>query len=210
MSALDSYVLTTELDAVNIMLFSIGEAPVSVLTEAGLADVAIAKVMLAETNRRVQAKGWDFNTDLNYDLALNADSKVAIPTNALRIDTSYGKPLVQRAGFFWDRQNNTFILDGAVKADIVRYLPFEDLPESARYFIAVKAARVFQKKMLGDDSIEVFTGKEEADAKADMEDAEQSSAGRNVLNTNEIRQMTRVGRDTGSAGASGLGDPRIL
>lgn len=210
MAALDSFVLTTELDAVNLMLHTIGEQPVSTLTESGLSDVAIAKSILAEVNRRVQAKGWDFNTDVDYDLALDVNSKCPVPANALRIEPVDGKWLVQRAGFMWDRQNNTFVLSSAVKADIVRYFPFEDIPESARYYIAVRAARIFQKRQMGDDSLEVFTEKEESDAKADMEDAAGDSANRNVLHEAELLGMVRGGRDHAYGGASGLGDPKVL
>jgi hypothetical protein len=199
MSALDDYVLTTELDAVNILLGTIGEQPVSSLTEAGLTDVAVAKTVIAEQSRRLQAKGWDFNTDINYDLAQDVNNKVPIPVNALRIDTSDGSNLVQRAGFFWDRVNNTFVLTSAVKANIVRYLPFEDMPESARYYVALKAARIFQKRMLGDDSLEVFTEKDEFEAKSDFHDSEQSSAGRNMLREHEIFEMTRGGRQSDGA-----------
>jgi len=194
MAALDSFVLTTELDAVNIMLHTIGEQPVSVLAEAGLTDVAIAKTILAEQNRRIQAKGWDFNTDLDYALALDSDNKAPVPTNALRIDTTR-QDYVQRAGFLWDRRNNTFVLaDGSVHCDIVRYLPFTDIPESARYYIALKAARVFQRKVQGDDAVEVFTEKDEFEAKTDFEDADQSSSDANMLQDPELNAMTRAGR----------------
>jgi hypothetical protein len=200
MAALDSYVLTTELDAVNICLHTIGEQPVSTLIATGLSDVAIAKTVVAEQNRRFQAKGWDFNTDLDYALALDLNNKCPVPPNALRIDTSRVHNLVQRAGFFWDRDDNTFTLTNTVYADIVRYLPYEDMPESARYYVALKAARIFQKRMLGDDSIEVFTEKDEFEAKADFHDSEQSSANRGMLRDPEMSNMLRAGRDLSSPG----------
>lgn len=208
MSALDALVCSTELDAVNIMLRAIGEQPVSSLEESGLSDVAIAKTTLAEVSRDIQAKGWDFNTDLNYALALSTDGTCSVPTNALRIDTTWGKSLVWRAGKLWDRRNNTFVLDSAPKCDIVRYLSFEDCPESFRYYAAVRAARIFQATMLGDEGAELFTEKQEAAARANFEDAEGSSADRNILHEAEISGMVRTGRS--EMGPSGLGDPRII
>jgi hypothetical protein len=197
MAHLDSYVLTNELDALNILLYTIGEAPVTSADESGLSDVAIAKHILAEESRRVQAKGFDFNTDLDYALALDINSKCPIPVNALRIDNVDGKMLVQRGGFFWDRKGNTYVLSQAVRADIVRYLPFTDLPESARYYITLKAARVFQRRLLGDDATEVFTEKDESESRADMEDAQMSSRDTNMLNGPEIGFMVRGGRNSG-------------
>ncbi len=195
MAALDEYVLTTEKDAVNIMLYTIGEQPISSLAESGLTDVAIAKTILAEQNRRFQAKGWDFNTDKDYALALSVANKIAVPANALRIDPSRGATGVQRAGFMWDRANNTFIWSDTMYCDIVRYLPLESMPESARHYVSLKAARIFQKRIQGDDSLETFTEKDEFEAKADFHDSEQSSADRNMLNTAEIHIMTTLGRD---------------
>lgn len=194
MAALNSLVASTELDAVNIMLGTIGEAPVSSLSDTGLTDVAIAKTILAEQNRAFQAMGWDFNTDLDYQLALDLDSKCPIPSNAMRIDTTHGEFYVERAGFFWDRQNNTFVLTDAPYCDIVRYFAFEDMPESARYYVTVVAARIFQKRMLGDDSLEVFTEKEESKARANFEDSEQSSADRNMLKDPATHDMVYGGR----------------
>ena len=48
---------TTELEAINIMLAAIGEAPVSSLTGLLPQDVAIAQSTLVETNRAVQSEG---------------------------------------------------------------------------------------------------------------------------------------------------------
>jgi hypothetical protein len=188
-------VLTTELDAVNTMLYTIGEQPVSSLAESGLADVAIAKTILTEQNRRFQAKGWDFNTDKDYALAVDINSKIPVPTNALRIDPSRGAQAVQRAGFMWDRVNNAWTWENTMYCDIVRFLEFTDMPESARYYVTLKAARVFQKRIQGDEGLETFTEKDEFEAKSDFHDSEQSSADRNMLNTPEIFAMTRVGRD---------------
>ena len=53
----------TELDAVNAMLLSIGQAPVSTLSVTGLKDVSFAQYILHSVSREVQLKGWEFNTD---------------------------------------------------------------------------------------------------------------------------------------------------
>ena len=51
----------TELDAINLMLSSIGSDPVSDLDETDV-DVANAKRILEDTSRNIQRQGWDFNT----------------------------------------------------------------------------------------------------------------------------------------------------
>ena len=56
----------SELDAVNMMLMTIGEYKVNDLTNlAGRSDAAIAKDILNNTSRAVQSKGWTFNMDFD-------------------------------------------------------------------------------------------------------------------------------------------------
>ena len=209
MADLTNLVLTTKLDAVNIMLFTIGEQPVSSLDESGLTDVAIAKAVLAEVNRDVQSEGWKYNTDYNYALAQDTSGRVAIPTNALSIEPAASSQYVERSGYMWDTLNHTNVINTALYCDIIRYLDYEAIPEAARYYIAVRAARIYQKRMLGDDSIEVFTEKQESTARARMEGNLADAANANFLNDPGIAQMTGGGRATGW-GSSGLGNPRVI
>ena len=62
----------TELEAVNVLLTTIGEAPVNTLTGKQTTDVAIAQQVLNEVNREVQSRGWHFNTE--YDVELIPDT----------------------------------------------------------------------------------------------------------------------------------------
>ncbi len=159
--------------------------------------MSIAKTILTEQSRRIQAKGWNFNTDYDYQLALAVDNTVTIPADALRIDyQDASKDYVWRAGKLYDRYNQSFDLSdaGAPKCTIVRFYPFEDLPESARYYIALKSARIFQKRILGDDSLDAFTQADEMEARADFEEDVGESANRNMLNDAETYGMVRASR----------------
>ena len=53
---------TTELEAVNIMLAAIGEAPINSLIGTLPVDARIAQSTLTEVNKSVQSEGWSFNT----------------------------------------------------------------------------------------------------------------------------------------------------
>mgnify|MGYP001400660828 CR=1 FL=1 len=55
---------TTKLEAVNLMLSTIGEAPVNSLT-SGLVDAELAETILASVSKAVQSEGWNFNTEKN-------------------------------------------------------------------------------------------------------------------------------------------------
>lgn len=62
-------VATTELEAVNAMLASIGEAPITTLDGATQSDVQTALNILRDTTREVQTEGWRFNTEFGFEIA---------------------------------------------------------------------------------------------------------------------------------------------
>lgn len=169
-----SLILTpsTELEAVNEMLTAIGTAPVNTLNVAGLTDAAIAKDTLSSISREVQSRGWWFNTSRAVTLNASAGS-IPVAANMLRVvpsmptPTSPGetKQFVVRSGKLWDTQANTDTGFAApVKADIVYLFDFETIPESARRYITVRAARVFQTKVLGDGQLGVYTAEHELES----------------------------------------------
>jgi hypothetical protein len=59
----------TELEAINQMLATIGEAPVTDI-EIGNPEVDLALVTLNQVSREVQAEGWRFNKEYRYSLAI--------------------------------------------------------------------------------------------------------------------------------------------
>jgi hypothetical protein len=67
-----SIVPMTELEAVNIMLGALGEAPLAAgtdLSTATQADVVKALGILRNATRECQAMGWKFNTEFSYEIA---------------------------------------------------------------------------------------------------------------------------------------------
>ena len=79
---------TTELEAINIMLAAIGEAPVNSLLGTLPVDVKIAQNLLTEQSKSVQSEGWSFNTEYNVELTRDAANKINLATNVLRVDVN--------------------------------------------------------------------------------------------------------------------------
>lgn len=152
---------TTELEAVNIMLAAIQEAPVSTLAEDTLEDAQIALSMLRQVTKEVQTKSYHFNTDYDYPLTVDANNKIPIPNTAAFVDPepSEDRDLVNRGGFFWDRENKTFTFapGTTVKCRIVWMLDYEDLPMAFRTYVAMEAANRFGKYQMGDEATSKFT-----------------------------------------------------
>jgi len=172
---------TTELEAVNIMLSAIGEAPVATLDEDTIEDVQIALSTLRQVSKEIQSKGWHYNTD--YDYPLNVDDitgKIAYPPTASHVDAmdSENCDVVKRGGFLYDRTNRTLVFTGrtTLKCVIVWMFDFEDLPQPLRAYITLKASRRFAEDMLGDEASVKWTERDELDAMAEWkaEDLRQS------------------------------------
>lgn len=176
----------TELDAVNQMLLSIGQAPVSTLAVTGLKDVSFAQYLLHQVAREVQLRGWEFNTDDEYPLTPDVDGKIAIPASALKVDPcDKGKRFVERYSggdrLLYDKDTHSFVHTDPVDVDITWFFPFEELPESARAYIAHRAGRVFQANQVGSTILYQFTKEREVEVLAELERDELQNADDNIL-----------------------------
>lgn len=174
----------TELEAVNDMLEAIWEAPVNSLESPVLDDVATAKRILDKTSREVQAKGWHFNTRINVTVPRDVvTNKIPVPQNALRMDVSQDdtRDITQRGRFLYDRTNNTEYFTSDIKAELIELLAWDDLPEHAKNYIAIKAAHTFQSTVLGADGTGRVKEQEVFDALSTLKEAEGDTADHNVL-----------------------------
>jgi hypothetical protein len=184
---------TTELDAVNTMLSTIGEAPTNSL-QGGSVDVGTARNILTSVSREVQSLGWHFNTEKDFRLLPDADTRqINLPANTLRVDT-VGQDLltdvVQRGTKLYDRLRHTYLFDAAITTDIVVFLAFDELPEAARRYITIRAARIFQESMVGSETLSAFTRRDEAIALAALKKAEAKTGDFNMLRGS--RSVSRI------------------
>jgi hypothetical protein len=180
---------TTELEAVNEMLAAIGEAPVNTLTPPLTAEVQVAVDTLRNTSRKVQLVGWWFNEEEDYLISLDVNSKAPIPGNALNIDLTVeesNKDLVQRGGFLFDKVSHSFTLTAAPKCTITFFLPWTDLPEAAREYIKIKAARIYQQRTVGSGDHYSFTKADEAEAYATMLELEAENGDYTIFDNYDI------------------------
>ena len=180
---------TTELDAINIMLGTIGESPINSLDAAtGVVDAVTARSILSEVSVQVQEEGWHFNTEYEFDLNPSLDTKeIYIPANAIEVDTSpYDRDydVAIRGQRLYDRGNKTYSFTKSLKCDLTVLLEFNELPQAARHYITIRAARVFQQRVVGSDTLGSFTEKDEARALRSMRRYEARTADYNILTSN--------------------------
>ena len=179
---------TTKIQAVNIMLASIGEAPVSSLDDPTLGDVSIAESILDETSVEIQTKGLHCNTEINYPLTANTDGEIEVPANVLSIDssgTSAITDVVQRGTRLYNRTDRSFTtFTGDLIVTMALLLEFNELPQHVKRYITVKAARRFQNRILGSQTLSGFTQNDEQEALLYFEQIEAQTQDYNVLEDN--------------------------
>ena len=173
---------TSELEAINTILSTIGEAPLSSLTGSLPVDGTIAKNVLNEINREVQSSGWHFNTHYKATLTRDASNKIPVASNVLRVELDpnyYSKSsydIVQRNNYIYNLAENTDIFDKDFEdVTIVYLLDFQDIPEQAKRYITIRSARVFHDRTLGATSLHKFSQEDEARALIVLKQAEAST-----------------------------------
>ena len=179
---------TTELEAVNSMLATIGEAPVNSITGTLPLDASLAKNTLTEINREVQSAGWHFNMRYDYTLSLDTDSKIPLAENIMRVDLNPDKysvteyDVIKQGSFLFNKKGNTFVFDKALDAVVTLYIDFTDLPENARRYITLRAGRIFQDRTIGGNTLHRFSATDEANALAILKQEETQTGNHSIFN----------------------------
>ena len=176
---------TTELEAINIMLAAIGEAPINSLTDTLPVDARTAQNTLTEVNKEVQSEGWSFNTEIDVTLTRDGSNQINLPTNVLRVDANiHQHPTIdpiQRGLKLYDRQNNKYEFDEDLICTVVYYRDFDEITEQARRYINIKAARIFVDRLIGDQGLRTYTQEDETRARAILTESDYANADHNIL-----------------------------
>lgn len=182
----------TELEAVNILLTTIGEAPVNTLTGNQVTDVSIANQVITEVSREIQSQGWHFNLEQNVPLTPNSSKHVVIPVNVARIDCrDYN--VVIRDNKLFNLNDRTFEWEASVKADIVYFQDFTALPETAKRYITARAARIYSDRMINSPVINKMTLRDEQKALLDLKEFEGDTADHNMMDSYSVGRILNRG-----------------
>ena len=183
---------TSELESVNTILSTIGEAPLNSLSGSLPVDGTIAKNVLSEVSREVQSQGWHFNTHYKVTLTRDTDNKIPLATNIVRVEVDprrYSKvsyDIVQRNNFLYNLAKNEETFDTNFKdATAVYLLPFDEIPEQAKRYITIRSARIFHDRTLGANTIHKFSQEDEAKALSILKQAESHTGDYSIFDTPE-------------------------
>lgn len=133
-----------ELDAINEMFATIGEAPLNTLDDDH-DMVAAARRILRVASHREQSKSWWFNQE-RVTLQPDEQGNVRVPNDTLRIDPEDPTVRVaQRGGRLYDLNRGSFTFANGFRCILIRYVAFEDLPAPAQTVVSYAAQLDFQK-----------------------------------------------------------------
>ena len=176
---------TTELECINIMLAAIGEAPINSLVGTLPVDARIAQSTLNEVNKKIQSEGWSFNTEIDVTLTRDGSNKINLPINVLRVDANiHQHPTIdpiQRGLKLYDRLNNKFEFDEDLICTVVYFRDFDEIPEPARHYINIQAARKFVDRIVSDQALRTYTLQDEQRARAILMETDLSNGDHNIL-----------------------------
>lgn len=167
---------TTKLQAVNTILSTVGEPPVNSLS-AQRADSLIAQSVLDEVCREVLSYGWQFNTDEKVVMTPETSSGyIYVSDSVVRVDMdpvySQNYDIALRGNRLYNRVTNSYSFLEPITVLQVHLMDFDDMPEPAKRYVTIRAARIFQDRMVGSQTLHAFTAQDEVMALAKMTEYE--------------------------------------
>ena len=148
---------TQELPAINQILTSCGQAPVTTLDQTN-PEVAIAYDTLLQVSREVQSEGWTFNKEYHVEFNKDNNNEILIPNNIIQIkltENAQNAPYhaVRRNGKLYDRQNHRYTWEySPIECDIMWEFDFIDLPEPVQNYIKARSSTLVSGKIVGDNA----------------------------------------------------------
>jgi len=169
----------TELSAVNAILGAIGQSPVTSLNFTN-PEIGFIYNLLRDANVDLQAEGWHFNTEKHVTYTPDANGKIAIGNDILKMDTTDGwidrtHDVVKRNGYLYDKQSHSDDFSGhsgGIKLDITKLLSYEDLPEVFKRYIIYKASVRAATQLVGNAQLAQLLAQQEALSRAAIQEYE--------------------------------------
>ena len=162
--------LDTELSAVNSILGSIGQAPITSLDFTN-PEISFIHNLLREVNVDVQNEGWSFNTEYHVTYSPDTNGYFVIPPNVIRFDVHDNQNIkttdvVKRNGRLYDKYNHTDVFTGDLDLDVVTLYEFNDLPSVFQRYITYRAAGRAATQLVGNADLVKLLGTQEVQARA--------------------------------------------
>ena len=167
----------TELSAVNSILGSIGQSPITTLQASGGVDplanpeISFIKNLLDQVNRDVQTSGWHFNTQHRVKQSPDVNGNYVVPQNSILYDISDGQidrdtDVTKIDGKLYDLVHQTDVFTKDYYFDIITLYNFEDVPPAIQRYIIARASMRAATQLVSNADLVKLLQLEEEQAKA--------------------------------------------
>ena len=192
--ATPAYATSSELDAVNSILMSVGESPVNTLSTQS-PEVAIAQKTLQQVTREILSEGWVFNTEREVKFTPDTNDQVLLSDAVLQVDLNRYHHLdtydvIRKDGKLYDRyeHKDTFPEDDVLYLDVVWMYSFEDIPQPFRDLITTRASRIASMRMVSDLEVNRALQEDEVVSRSRAIEYDTRQADYNVFNDERHKQ----------------------
>ena len=163
----------TELSAVNSILGSIGQSPITSLLGTALQnpEISFIKNLLDQVNKDVQTSGWHFNTQHRVKQSPDAQGNYVVPQNSILYDISDGQidrdtDVTKINGKLYDLVHQTDVFTKDYYFDIITLYKFADVPPAIQRYIISRAAVRAATQLVSNSDLVKLLKLEEEQAKA--------------------------------------------
>lgn len=160
------------LQALNTMAGYIGIPPLTSLIEVATEpDFILAQDILDEVTQTTLSQGLPCNTDFDYELTAvdGVTGYTIIPDGALLCQITSDNRFVERDGFVYNIKDKTFSTSTSLKAFVVWYQTFDELPELVKRYIITAASRAYVHRVKGDAGLSQLTITDERRTKIEFQ-----------------------------------------
>ena len=181
-------------EAIQVMLSCLGVSPQMMEEEnAPNSEEVLAEKILDDVLADVQTQGWAFNREERFPLNPQEDGRVVLPPSLLKIEKVHHHPFLRErtvkqgkslAKYLYDTEHHTFLIKQTVTADVVWRFTFEKVPEAYLRYVIVRAARIFQDRVLGSSTLHAFSERDELVALSALKNADNELHNPNFLSGN--------------------------
>lgn len=200
--------MATTLDVVNDCLATLGETPLSTLNEPHEFKAA-AQRLLSRVSNELQSTGWWFNTEALTVTPAPVTGHMVLPGDALKWESGVrasdtlsrqaAKPwFVQRGLRLYDTRNRSYTSSEEVTGDIVRAIPFDELPPVMNEYVAAATVLRFQSNFDGDSKRREELAQRYSLARSEARSENIRQLRVNLIDNNErlssIKAVTRAAR----------------
>jgi hypothetical protein len=198
---------TTKLEAINTMLSAVGSSPVSTLTGQQTADAVLAQNILDEVTREVLSQGWAFNYERKVELTPDSENQIVLGIDVARIDNTPGYNMdydvVQRGPKLYDRKSHSYTISETLTCDVIYFMEFDETPEASRRYMMIRAARIFQDRMVGSGNHHTYNMTDEIKALTDLKEHEGDTADHSIFDNHDVFRI--IDRPTALRSNSSIG-----